>query len=91
MKECGPRTFSTAETNSGRPAGVGEMFLVTAGQTEGPVFWRMEVVRRDSTVEKGVEVLKVMRVAAMEVVSFWEGIFVGWWQVVWVKSKMEQE
>lgn len=47
-----------------------------AGQAEVPLPWRMEVMRRDSTVGKGVVVWKVMRVVVKEVVSFWGGIVV---------------
>jgi hypothetical protein len=74
MKSCGPRNFETAEMKSVRPAGVGEMPCATAGHAGVPDLWRMEDVRRDSTVEKDEVVWKVMRVAVMGLVSFCGGI-----------------
>ena len=59
---------------SGFPAGVGEMPCAMAGHAGVPDLWRMEQVRRDSTVEKEAVVLKVMRVAKMGVLSFWGAI-----------------
>lgn len=70
-------TFSTAEMKSERPDGEREMSLTTAGQVDGPEPWRMEDVRRDSTVENGVDVVYVIRVAVMDVVSFWGGMVMG--------------
>ena len=64
---------------SARPAGVGEMLWATAGHAGVPDLWRMEDVRRDSTVEKDEVVWKVMRVAVMGVVSFWRDIV---WRMV---------